>query len=652
MTQTTSFKSKLSTAFSLFKWELRSCAGILTVYSILAAVFIFITLTLTIITSSLNQAANDPNTYDTLSIFSLFTETSEIGKFQIFASNIIYFLTIIFTIVFTIKIFSYLHNKRKADFYGSMPIGRITMYFSRCATALIFSIAPAFFFLGIISIISICFGQPLLTETSMMFIKIFLGSLACISAYGFFAVCCGTTVNSVFMFIFTCIAYPLSALFITATIKAFFSGLYLGITGNSLIINALNPLEAYNGTHIVYWIVFTIVCFALSAWLVRNRKYERAQNSFAFFLPVHIVKLLVSFIIGMILGNVFGAINLFGISYVGFIVGFVVGSAAAFVICHLIFYKSFRNFLKSSILLGILVAVVTATVGIFCLDPTGYNSYVPNIEDVKSAGYVDLSNCYIKENKGINSIANDATEDFSDEVSIKNIIYGHKDILFDRTFSTQEKFINVWARLLTDGLGIDTSDRIFSYKLNNGSTIKRVYTSSYVGVSRNTISYYDFDMTAITLSKTYMEKYSALYNYNSTEIESLTFDFTDGNYDEYSFNISSNGNAEADRKKLIDALKKDISEGKEISDNGYYNYSSDLITISIKVSGSYFNRNMSNSSLMSFINGLDLYKSSQTITVSKKDFTNTIKALKEVGILDENENINLLNEYYDNYYYY
>ena len=49
MTQTASFKDKLKTAYSFFKWELKACSGTLAVYAILAAVFTIITFTLCIV---------------------------------------------------------------------------------------------------------------------------------------------------------------------------------------------------------------------------------------------------------------------------------------------------------------------------------------------------------------------------------------------------------------------------------------------------------------------------------------------------------------------------------------------------------------------------------------------------------------------------
>ena len=49
MTSTVSFKEKLKQAYSVFKWDLKSCSGTMAVYAILAAVFTTIILTLCLV---------------------------------------------------------------------------------------------------------------------------------------------------------------------------------------------------------------------------------------------------------------------------------------------------------------------------------------------------------------------------------------------------------------------------------------------------------------------------------------------------------------------------------------------------------------------------------------------------------------------------
>ena len=204
MTSTVSFKEKLKQAYSVFKWDLKSCSGTMAVYAILATVFTTIILTLCLV---FGFYAQDTYTYSqAISSLAVAPDMSNavaesLKVFQIIASQMIYFLTIIFAIIYTVKVYSYLHNKRKADLYGSLPISRIMLFVSKSASAYLFTLIPAMFFLGIIFIVSICFGQPIVNEAINIYVKLLMGTLASISAYGLISVCCGTTLNSVIMFI-------------------------------------------------------------------------------------------------------------------------------------------------------------------------------------------------------------------------------------------------------------------------------------------------------------------------------------------------------------------------------------------------------------------------------------------------------------------
>ncbi len=189
MTSTASFKDKFKQAFSFFRWELKSCSGSLTVYSILTGVFFVIILTLCLV---LGSSADKTTTL--ASIFSINDPDSSLAitktEFQYLSSYMIYGMTIIFTIIYTIKVFGYLHNKRQADLYGSMPVSRITLFFSKSASALVFSLVPALIFMLIMTGVSFILHIPLESEIAMLYVKLIMGSFAGISAYGLVAVCC------------------------------------------------------------------------------------------------------------------------------------------------------------------------------------------------------------------------------------------------------------------------------------------------------------------------------------------------------------------------------------------------------------------------------------------------------------------------------
>ena len=273
MTQKTSFKSRMKQAFSFFRSDLRACTPLLVVFGLISAVTVVICYTICVVLGEDMTFTGALLSLNFLGVTNSGTGIIEI--FQYSSANLIYLISIIFTIIYTVRIYSYLHNKRKADLYGSLPIGRSTLFVTKTASAYLMSIIPTLFFLGVISIITVCTGNSVISELSSMFLKICLGTLASISFFGLIAICCGTMLNSVLMFIAVCVAYPLSAIFIKGIVVGCFDGFYVGIFKDSIIMNALNPLAAYDGINIIYWLIFSVACIVLGAFLAKKRKAER-----------------------------------------------------------------------------------------------------------------------------------------------------------------------------------------------------------------------------------------------------------------------------------------------------------------------------------------------------------------------------------------
>ena len=675
MTSTVSFKEKLKQAYSVFKWDLKSCLGAMAVYAILAAVFTTIILTLCIV---FGFYAQDAYTTYTQAISSLETapDTNNaiavaVKVFQIIASQMIYFLTIIFAIIYTVKVYSYLHNKRKADLYGSLPISRIMLFVSKSASAYLFTLIPAMFFLGIIFIVSMCFGQPIVNEALNIYVKLLMGTLASISAYGLISVCCGTTLNSVIMFITVCIAYPLSAMFIKGVANGFFYGSYTGIFKNHFIMNALNPLAAYDGINIIYWLIFSAVCIVASAFLVKRRKAERAQASFAYYLPCHIVKVLVSFLVGMFLGVLFGSLNVLGNGYFGFVFGFILGSVPAFVIAHLIFYKGISKLIRTSIPLGGLVVVVVAVMAVCSYDVFGYNEFIPKADDVKSAGLIDSSNLYRESDSNLNKIVRNSAEDFTDKERINSIISSHSSIIADKDFSSDKKFQSVWYDMFVYNMNIGLNEMrySFAYKMNNGSVVTRTY-SVYDSFSSDTI-----DTSEIVNTKTYTEKYTAALNANQSDISSVTV-----KTNETSGCVSDDTDkSKEDFGNVVEAFRKDfkadnsnisvvlapaeddvslysdyfgLSSYYEDKDFKYYQKEyPDAVCLLEVTTGENIYSNPSDLFTALLGGSFSIYDSmpKKETYLIPKSYTNTISALKEIGVLNSDNTINENSDYYKSF---
>lgn len=676
MTQKTSFKSRLKQMLSFFLSDLKSCNTFLIVFGIISAVAITVCFTICVV------LGNDSSFSMMLSALSITgianSGIGEIELFQYSSASLVYLISIVFTIIYTVRIYSYLHNKRKADLYGSLPIGRATLFIAKSVSAYLMSIIPAIFFLSLISIISVCSGHSVVSEVTKLFPEICMGTLASISFFGLIAICCGTMLNSVLMFVAVCVAYPLSAIFIKGTVVGCFDGFYVGIFKDSVIMNALNPLAAYDGINVIYWLIFSVVCIALGAFLAKKRKAERAQSAFAFHLPCYIIKVLVSFLAGMFLGVLFGSMNVFG-GYAGFVFGFILASVPVYIIVHLILYRGFSKLIKTSIPLGALIIVSCVGVALCCFDAFGYNSYVPKTQDIKSAGFYEANSNYQAKGSAVGKNLKDMADDITDKDTIANILEAHYQLVDNRNYSVKNKFKNTWFSMFKDNVPVFSEisknpDYAFAYTLNNGNIVTRTYSSASVfdeTESYLSSTYNELDTSDIIYSKGYIKAYSPLVKADYKDINTFIVAGFDGKatddkhpdfvsskiiYTDDDGTVSYSKNYKNAAEKIKEAFLKDldncsnedfakIDQMTEYADHAldvaYVDYGSyesfiksepDAVCVIAIATGdvnSYYDgiRNMDS------YNGNTAARTQVVYTVPKS-FKNTIKALQELGILN------------------
>lgn len=637
MTLKTSINKNLWQVLSIFKWELKRSMTPLIIFTVLAAFF-----TTSIFSVCMSAGSNSGNT---------------IYWFQMFSAYVIFLMTSIYTIIYTVRGYSYLHNKRKADLFSPLPVKTTTMFFSKGISSFVFSVVPALFFLWIICLISLIVGQSVSDEVIALFIKIPLGSAACITFYGLIAICCGTSVNTVLSFLAICFAYPIAAVFIKGTIDSFFVGINTGIYRDSFLFKALNPLAAYDGVNIVYWILFTVACVALSAILIRRRKAERAQSSYAFRLPCYIVEILISFIAGMLLGAVFGSVGVLSEAFIGFVFGFLLGGTASFVICHAILFRGFEKILKSMIYTGAMTVLTIIFVAICCFGSKGYVSYVPSQSEIKSAGLINFdSGFFSNETNSIEvsrEIIFDSAGDFTDEKSIENIVSFHQALA---KATTKMKTANCFGSILSNSIETSISGLSnlnpklsIAYQLNDGSIITRYYDLSIFWYSE-----YDtlWDLQSnvylgrILDSGTYLKKYSRVMNLTADKLDDFEISVSDDDYGNDLFVIQevhgvSKEQAKADIEKVFRAFQEDfMREGEE------YLYCD--VDLSFYTS---INRQKNGSTTLSMLfPNYDYYPSYNNYGVSEQ-YTATLKALKEIGILSADGKANLQSPYAAHWFY-
>ena len=333
------------------------------------------------------------------------------------------YLAMIFATVISFMAFSYLHNKRSMDFYGSMPVSRRTQFFGRMVAVVASTLVP----LIIVSLIGN--GVALFQDFGGAVNSFLCGTVAIlgnIAFIAFIAVCCGTVGHSIVTYILISGVYPVCVLVLTLYPQMVLPGMSgfsnfgefpvspvvlsllspfiapICAYGSGLIKNVLNALISSStistGTTVsvfyyVWWIVFTAGLVVATYFLVKKRKSESAQSGFAFVFPSIAIKFFTSVTAGLLMGLILASVSTIPYSTDGsgsvafiilFCVGIIVGTIISHIILHLIYHKGMSGFGKWMILYGCETLVSLAFFAIVTTGMFGYVTRVPDVEDVKS----------------------------------------------------------------------------------------------------------------------------------------------------------------------------------------------------------------------------------------------------------------------------
>lgn len=497
-------KSTLKNNFQIIKsmcsWELKSNSSALAAYSILVAVILTVALIFV-----LEVLGEIDSVYD-FSLPANMTLQQKMSAFQFISVIVISIIGAVFSLLFMGLMFGYMHNKRQTDLYLSMPISRNLIYVSHLINAYLFTVVPALFFMGLCSIISICTGTMILKSVVTIGINFIIGSLALISAYSFIAICCGSSIISFVVLILISITYPIATSFIVAFFDSFFAGVYTGVLRETFLIVALNPFCAFFGKHQIYWIVFSVVCVFVSMFLNKRRKNEAAQTTFAIYFPCHLVKIIVSFIVGTFLGSVFAALNLFNNGILAFVFGFCLSAIPTFFILHIILHRGIKHLKSSLMQLACLLVVSNLLFLALCSSSKSYNRKIPSVDQIQSAGVIFSCDLDSKDpKKKLLEFSKTCSEDFTDSEYKNAILEFNTEMLkFNSTKSIPTQFNGFWQTLFRNMLSLDVGDNwysgdgiVISYKLKDGTTFTRYYEEN-----DNYVNDYN---------------YQSLFNYNPVE---------------------------------------------------------------------------------------------------------------------------------------
>lgn len=550
-------------AFSMFRWTSKRYRGITVAY----IAMLIITLPLIELIALLQKDGKDYITKYTNQMIDLGPGVAG----TIFAA-----ISIIFTIILAIIAFSYMHNKRCVDLFGSLPISRSALFFSRYISVLVQTVVP---------LVVIGFIGAVLTLKVSIFLEIMrtvgilvLGVIGNISFIAVLSLCCGTVVDVIVSFLVINGIYPICILICNLFPVSILPGFDVdSMRWNYSLYTLFSPIFApFAGVwgeddvlHCIWWIVFSIILTVGCYVLCKRRKAETAQNSFIFITIEQIIKFLAGFSVGFGTGWIFALIGgnsneSYKAQYIWFFVGLCIGAFVTGIILHLIYHRGLTK-IKLSLIISIIdVAAACIFAFIIISGGFGFDKRVPDVDDVMEVSVnLDDEGRYIV--NGIN-----IKENYTDNKQlIQTVLDIHKDVIQEELKAKQGTYPIVQGRNVTYA-GENEEKYVanyinISYRYKDGSEMKRSYVGSFSGEKFQKLKKYveDNSNKLNILEKVPTEEIYTVDLYNREKKYTVTLSYDVGSLEE-----------QAKKDRLKAAIIKDYSSlGKKKYQSGKKIYS-------------------------------------------------------------------------------
>lgn len=544
------YLSEKEKAIAMFRWTNKRYKGIFIAYIAMLIITLPLIEFILLIQSKSEKPVDE--------YVDMVTEAAPAISGSIFA-----FMVILFTTILSIVAFSYIHNKRCMDLFGSFPMSRRVLFFTRYASVLVQALVP----LLVVGLIGAMLTLKLSTFATVMenVALLGLGVIGTVSFIALLSLCCGTVVDVIISFFVINGIYPICIIICTLFPASILPGYNLNSSNiNWTIYTLLSPLLApftgiwgYNTTmYVVWWILFSAVLIVGCYIFSKKRKTETAQNEFVFVLVEQAIKLFAGFVVGFGMGWILaligsGSNSSYKAQYIWFFVGLCIGAFMTGVLLHLIYHRGLANIRKSLIIstidvvmgLGFVMMIVT---GVF-----GYDERVPGIDDIEEVGvYLDNSDSYIVNGKDINEHYTD------DKKFIKMVTDVHKTILKDKLKMKKGIYPIIPEREWSDGEAYITSSIKVTYQLKNGEIVKRNYDGYFKGEKIEQLKNY----TEKIVNKKKMLEILPMEELYDVTLQTEEYDFLLMNSDF----IGTSAKTKAAITHLVEAILKDYNVlGKE-----------------------------------------------------------------------------------------
>ncbi|RHR57647.1 ABC transporter permease [Clostridium sp. AF18-27] len=365
-----------------------------------------------------------------------------------FGNGLIAFLIIVAAVVIGVSSFSYLHNRRKVDFYHSIPVRREILFAVQYMGGFLIVALAYLVNLGILMVVSCAYQVPLSAVLGTAMMGWLLNLLFFLLMYAVVSIAMIMTGNMLVGILGTGVFFFYMPGMITLLVgycSTFFETIhYYFLTGDGspfmAAIKWTSPVSAYItaigwnmgnqlGKHIpaLFIILFAAVALALLALeLYRKRPSESAGKAMAFKWSMMPIRVLLVFAFGM------GGAMFFWLlqsTIVWLVFGAVMGSLISHCVIEIIYNFDFKKLLSHKLQYAGCLACVLLAVMAFRFDWFRYDSYVPDEGKVAEAaveirldsGWANFLEIEPKEDGTLGITYYDGVEILPDHMHITNL---------------------------------------------------------------------------------------------------------------------------------------------------------------------------------------------------------------------------------------
>ena len=447
------------------------------------------------------------------------------------------FITALLAVIVGTAIFSYLHNRKKVDFYHSLPISRNNLFITKYILGILI-VVPIMILIQLLSygILSVILKENI-TGVKDVFEAIAFDTVFFISIYSFVVFSNIIAGNTIIGVLLSGIIINLGTI-ITAIIislgEVFFRGVYLNYLLDYQI--KYNPIICYFSlqnnkefepavnisfskinlliTHIIITIIIAIIC-----WLLfKVRKSEKSNICLSFKYAKTILKYL-----GVCIGSILMGLIFYTVTYKNFSLyfGVILGSIILHCIVEIIYDFDFRAMFKnwySIIGCAIISCVIIFT---FQFDLFKTQQYIPSINKISN---IDINNTSGIANS-INDVENDEIIEIITalhQISVKNYDFKNNINTNNNIIGTFRVTYNLKNNLVVkrDLYIYDESLDLLKQLMNNEEYIQKAFPFLYdTNVLKNNFTLQIYNNANNSIYVTDYEKYLKLMEVLKKDIE-------------------------------------------------------------------------------------------------------------------------------------